>query len=302
MKEITNKIQEIASRLLQEGQVDVFLAWEQGGEAFQTRPYFARTVEEAKNLVFNEYSIHNIANSLLKFRDGQEKIGVVAKGCDSRGIVRLMEDNQISRDRLYIIGIPCPGMKDPLIAARNHSGFNKANESEEGIAKKCRDCIQPNPVIYDELIGEEVAPHFEGERFAKVREIEAMSPDERYKFFEDTLSTCIRCYACRQVCVACDCRTCIFDEMKPQWVGRENNTTDNMMYHIVKASHMAGRCIECGECERVCPVNIPLMVINQKLIKDVDEFFGPYEAGMKYEEGVKPALSMYKEDDPDNFL
>jgi len=151
-------------------------------------------------------------------------------------------------------------------------------------------------------VGPEQAPKMQGERFAKVNDIENLSADERYKFFEETLSTCIRCYACRQVCIACDCRTCIFDEMKPQWVGRETNATDNFMYHIVKASHMAGRCIECGECERVCPVNIPIMLINQKLIKDVNNFFGPYEAGMKYVEGAKPALSMYNEKDPDEFL
>jgi len=301
MKEITNKIQEIATRLFNEGKADVFLAWEKQGEDYQVKPYFARSIDDVKNIIFNEYSIHNLANALLKFRDGHEKIGIVVKGCDSRGIVRLLEDLQIKRERLYIVGVSCSGMKDPLVAGRNKSGFNKKTE-EEGLAKKCQDCIQPNPVIYDELVGSEQAAKLQGERFAKIKAIENMTADERYKFFEDTLSTCIRCYACRQVCVACNCRTCIFDEMKPQWVGRENNATDNMMYHIVKASHMAGRCIECGECERVCPVNIPLMLINQKLIKDVNEFFGPYEAGMQYVEGAKPAMSMYKEKDPDNFL
>jgi len=65
---------------------------------------------------------------------------------------------------------------------------------------------------------------------------------------------------------------------------------------------MAGRCVECGECERVCPVNIPLMLVNRKLIKDVNEFFGPYEAGMEYVEGRKPPLSVYRENDPDDFL
>lgn len=301
MKETSNKIQEIAARLFDEGKADVFLAWEKIGEEYQVKPYFARNAADVKKIIFNEYSIHNLANALLKFRDGHEKIGLVVKGCDSRGVVRLLEDLQIKRDRLYIVGVPCPGMKDPLVAARNQSGFNKKQE-EEGLAKKCLDCIQPNPVIYDELIGSEQAPKMQAERFAKVKEIENMTADERYKFFEDTLSTCIRCYACRQVCVACDCRTCIFDEMKPQWVGRETNATDNMMYHIVRASHMAGRCIECGECERVCPVNIPLMLINQKLIKDVNQSFGSYEAGMKYVEGAKPALSMYNEKDPDKFL
>lgn len=301
MKEITNKIKEIAARLFKDGQVDIFMAWTKGELPFQTKPYFARSIDDVDNIIFDEYSIHNLAGTLLKFRDRQEKIGIVVKGCDSRGVVRILEDNQFQRDRLYIVGVCCPGMKDPLAAMKNYSGFNTTN-STEGMAAKCLHCTTPNPVIYDEIIGEEQPPHLQGERFEEVNALEDMSYDERYKFWADTFSTCIRCYACRQVCPACNCRTCIFDEMKPQWVGRENNTTDNMMYHLVKAYHMAGRCIECGECERVCPVNIPLMLINRKLVKDVNELFGPYEAGMKYEEGAKPALSVYNVNDPDNFL
>jgi ferredoxin len=301
MKEITSKLQEIATRLFNEDKIDVFLAWEKGEQEFQTKSYVARSVDDVKNIIFNEYSIYNVANTLLKFRDGHERIGIAVKGCDSRGVVRLLEDLQITRDRLYIVGVPCPGLKDPLAAARSFGGLGK-KESEQGLAKKCLECIQPNPVIYDELVGPEQTPRQQGDRFAEVRAIEAMTPDERYKFWEDTLSTCIRCYACRQVCVACDCRTCIFDEMKPQWVGRETSTTDNMMYHLIKHAHMAGRCIECGECERVCPVGIPLMLLNRKLIKDVGELFGAPEAGLQYVEGAKPALSVYRENDPDEFI
>lgn len=301
MKEITDKIQAIAARLFEEAKIDVFLAWEKGDKDFQTKSYVARSKEDVNNIVFNEYSIYNVSNSLLKFRDGHERIGIAVKGCDSRGVVRLLEDLQIKRDRLYIVGIPCPGLKDPLAAARNYGGFSPRVEAD-GLAQKCLDCIQPNPVIYDEIIGPAQSPRQQGDRFARVKELEQMSADERYKFWEDKLSTCIRCYACRQVCVACDCRTCIFDEMKPQWVGRENSTTDNMMYHLVKHAHMAGRCIECGECERVCPVNIPLMLLNQKMIKDVGALYGGAEAGMQYVEGSKPPLSVYRIDDPDSFL
>ena len=301
MKAIESKIKEIAARLLQSGEVNIFLAWEKGDYEYQSKPYFARSVDEVDKIVFDQYCIHNLSNSLLKFRDSSDKIGLVVKGCDSRGIVRLLQDNQIERSRLYIVGVACSGMKDPLLAMKNNSGLFKP-ETEPEVAAKCQTCRYPNPVIYDELLGDEQTPRPQDTRYAQVDAIEQMTADERYKFFEDTLSKCIRCYACRQACVACNCRLCIFDEMRPQWVGRETSLSDNMMYHLVRASHMAGRCIECGECERVCPVNIPLMLINRKLIKDVDKFFGPYDAGIKYEEGVKPPLSLYQENDPDNFI
>lgn len=302
MKDISTKIREIAKSLFRDNKIDIFIAWEKGTRDFQTRPFMAHNETEAEQLVFDEYSIHNLATLLLKFRDGAERIGIVVKGCDSRSIVRLLEDRQFSRERLYIVGVGCPGMKDPLQAMNQHSGLKLLNTNGSGLAAKCLDCVQPNPVIYDELLGSEQPSHLTGERFARVDALEKMSVDERYRFFEDTLSKCIRCYACRQVCPACNCRVCIFDEMKPQWVGRENSTSDNMMYHLVKASHMAGRCVECGECERVCPVNIPLMLLNQKLIKDVNNLFGPYEAGMKYIEGAIPPLSVYSEKDPDDFI
>lgn len=298
----TKEIRDIAARLLESGQVDMVMAWEKGDQEYQTLPFIARSVDEVSRIVCDEYAVHNLANHLLRYRDGKEKIAIVVKGCDSRGLVRLLEDNQITRERLYIIGVACTGVKDPLQAMKLNSGFERKKDQDEGLASKCLYCIQPNPVIYDELVGEEQPRPELQDRFARIEEIEKMSPDERYKFFDDILSTCIRCYACRQHCVACNCRTCIFDETRPQWVGRETSISDNMMYHLIRASHMAGRCIECGECERVCPVNIPLMLINRKLIKDINEFFGPYEAGMEYVEGRKPPLSVYKENDPDDFL
>lgn len=300
MKDISNRIKEIAKNLLEKGEVNLFMGWEQGDFEFQTRPFFARKAEDADRLIFNEYCIHNLSNALLKFRDGHERIGLVVKGCDSRGIVRLLEDLQFKRERLYIVGVCCPGMKDPLEAAKAYSNFNNQKEASP-LASKCQNCLQPNPVIFDEKLGTEQPPRLEGERFAKINEIENMTADERYRFFEEMLSKCVRCYGCRQACVACNCRTCIFDETKPQWVGRETSISDNFMFHLVRALHMAGRCVECGECERVCPVNIPLMLINRKLIKDVNHFYGPYEAGTNYVEGAKPPLSVYKENDPDDF-
>ena len=51
------------------------------------------------------------------------------------------------------------------------------------------------------------------------------------------------------------------------------------MFHIIRAFHVAGRCTDCGECSRVCPQNIPLHLLNRKFIKDINTFYGAYQAG-----------------------
>ena len=71
------------------------------------------------------------------------------------------------------------------------------------------------------------------------------------------------------------------------------------MYHIIRAFHVAGRCTDCGECSRVCPQNIPLHLLNRKFIKDINEFYGEYQAGADLET-VPPLTCFTKEDvEPD---
>ena len=89
------------------------------------------------------------------------------------------------------------------------------------------------------------------------------------------------------------------EQLSPQWVRRSVNTSENSAWNILRAFHLAGRCIGCGECQRVCPMDIPLMEINKKLEKDVKELFD-YEAGIDSE--AEPLLAAFKPDDPEDFV
>ena len=117
-------------------------------------------------------------------------------------------------------------------------------------------------------------------RFDEVEKLEKMTPDERFAFWQGELSRCIRCNACRDVCPACTCEKCVFDNPNS---GVENkaaaNSFEEKMFHIIRAFHVAGRCTDCGECSRVCPQGIPLHLFNRKFIKDIDELYGTYQAG-----------------------
>lgn len=293
--QITEKMRQLARELLEKKEVARVIGWGKGPKWHPTIPAIISEPAEADHLVWDDFAIGGTSSYLLNERDHDHKVAIFVKGCDSRGVVRIIQDLQIPRERLYIIGIPCRGKKDPRQVQEGRGG-----EKEIPLAQKCLECRYPNPVIYDTLLDEpvEASPRV-ADRLEEVRELENLTPDQKYAYWEKAFKKCIRCFACRNVCPACNCRDCIFDHTRPQWVNKSSEISDNQMYHLIRAIHMIGRCVECGECERVCPVEVPLMQLNKKLIKDVSQLFGPYDAGITLEE--KPPLVCYRTDDPEEF-
>ena len=135
--------------------------------------------------------------------------------------------------------------------------------------------------------------------YPDVDALEKKSPQEKWAFFHQLIAPCTRCYACRNACPLCYCPTCFVDESQPQWVGKSIDATDTMTFHFLRAYHCAGRCTDCGACERVCPVDIPVRQFTNKLNKDVLELFG-WEAGMDPEK--RPPLDVYQVNDYNDFV
>jgi len=309
-----DKIKEISIRLLKECRVEMVIGFRKGTVPMMNEPHFAKSPEDVENFVWDSNCGINLCNY---FTNRGEKIGILAKGCDSRNIVTHIIENKIKRDQLVIIGVPCKGMIDKrkisamfegeigeVIENENNitvkgDGFEKNLNKKDVLQQNCAICIHRNPVIHDELVGELVEEQIDVDRYEDVREIEALPPQEKATYFEKLLEPCIRCYACRNACPLCYCPTCFTDESRPQWVGKGQDPTDVSTFHFLRAYHCAGRCTDCGACERSCPVGINMRVFTKKLEKDCLELF-EWEAGL--DPDVRPPLDTYRPGDPDEFI
>lgn len=314
MSTYTEKIRETAQRLLKECKVEMVIGFRQGSVPMMSEPCFVRKPEEVDSLIWDSNCGINLANYLT---NRPEKIGIVAKGCDSRNVVTHILENKIKREQLVIIGVPCQGMIDKrkvaagvdgeiLEVSENGTQINvktasgsQTFEKNEVLQQNCSLCTLRNPVIYDEMVADPVAEQTDMDPYADVAAIEAMSADERWQFFDEMLSPCIRCYACRNACPLCYCPTCFVDESKPQWLGKGQDPMDVRTFHFLRAYHCAGRCTDCGACERACPVGINMRLLTKKLNKDTKDLFN-WEAGLTLE--ARPALDNYKANDPEDFI
>ena len=306
-----------ASELLENGTVKCVLGWGAGEFGYDVTPTVFRNAEELnEGFVFNDFCGANFSKYLVsKTAKLEGKILVFLKPCDTYSFNQLLTEHRFDREKVYAVGIPCEGMADiSKVKAITGDGISKIDADGEKIvvttlyadepvsvdfadalAERCVNCKSKKHVAYDELLGEE-GEVIESARFDEVARIEAMTPDERFAFWQNELSKCIRCNACRDACPACTCEKCVFDNPTS---GVENkspaNSFEEKMFHIIRAFHVAGRCTDCGECSRVCPQNIPLHLLNRKFIKDINEFYGEYQAGE--EVGSRAPLVNYTTED-----
>jgi ferredoxin len=293
---VTAAIRSEAARLLADGSVTAVIGYVAGRRSGTAMPVIITDVAQAEELVFSPGCQNNLALYLTKAKKEVVKSGrvaIIAKGCDLRALAGLMAENQLKRENLQIMGVACAGVY----------GANADRTlplSEASIARKCRECKVHLPTGVDFVAGDlpqlpELAP-VEGEELAR---LEAMTPTERWAFWKEQFSRCIRCLACRQVCPFCFCEQCLCDRNRPQGIESTPRPAGNMGWHIVRAMHLTGRCGGCAECERACPMDIPLNLLNRKMAEEMKELYS-YEAGMAPQE--QGPLSSYKEDDDQSFI
>jgi len=332
-----------AKNVLEGGTVKYIIGYKKPAAGFMAVPAFFHKPEDLDALVWDPTCFHNLVLFLKdekKRKLGQKEpderpVGIVVKGCDSRAVNVLLQENYIDRENVYILGVSCgkTGMVDLKKVRKYFMGkiisqidFNE-NESftvttTEGkvevpatdiFADRCTECRTASPVIHDVLLGEDSVRTPENP-FGSLEEMENKSQEQKWDFWQEQLTKCIRCYACRSICPMCYCDECVVDTInfavypdtpaeekaqKIKWVEKSPTTSENFIYHMVRAIHLAGRCVDCAECERACPVDIPLRFLNKKLEKESKELFD-YDVG--YDIEIPALISSFRDEDPEDFI
>ena len=303
MQELIKRMTE----LLESGEVQRVVGWKKGDLGYNPEPAYFETAEALKDFVYDGFCGANLSKYMIKACELEGKTLVLLKPCDTYSFNQLIKEHRISKDKIYVIGGGCKGKLDiERIKAMGIKGItaisgveitdacdtinietvygNKTVAYKDAMLERCHVCKGKEHKVSDEIFFDS-ADTDDGDRFAGVDYIESLSAEEKFEFFKKELSKCIRCNACRNVCPACSCRKCVFDSTKFDADRKANvDPFEESMFHIIRAFHVAGRCTDCGECSRVCPQGIPLHLFNRKFIKDINEFYGEYQAGAEVDE------------------
>lgn len=262
-------LQEKARALLEGGSVQVVIGYRKGSHD-AARPVFVRKAAECDVLILDDSCHANLAVYLQKPEvKALGKPAIVATPATLRTIVQLTSENRFSDGDLIALAVSSDGTVAELADMVAIEQFVGAADGAT---------VLPDP---------------------EVQKIWAMPHAERWRFWIGQFSACMKCYACRAACPLCYCERCVVEANQPQWVPVAPHAEGNLEWHVARAMHMAGRCIDCGSCADACPVHIPLNLLTRMLREKMAAEFDS-QPGVSAHAAY--ALSSFKPDDKEGFI
>jgi coenzyme F420-reducing hydrogenase beta subunit len=325
-KEIENSVRDIAKKLLNEKQVDVVIGYSEGTVPLSSAPIIIRREEDVDKLIWNNLCYINLARYLAPLMpqlcdsEGNSlKIGIIAKGCVGRAVNLLAAEKQVDLENIKMIGINCNGNvnrskidieigekeildvsisgDDILVKGKD---WDQKFPFDQYINELCKVCQVKSPSATAETcVGECQELESIHDEFADVAEFESKSTEEKWAHIKEELEPCTLCYSCRQACPVCYCNLCFVDQNLPVWFSKTTQLPDIIVFHLIRAFHLAGRCVACGACSSVCPVGIDLNMITRKLEKIVKKRYD-FTSGLNAE--TIPPMMDFSMEDTEEFM
>lgn len=279
---MNQSLRENVKRLFAEGKVKSVLGYREHPLSKAVVATLITRPEDADTLIFDYRCVQNLARGLT--RDLPLPVGIVVKGCDGRAVSMRITEGDFAREQIVAIAVACPGVK----------------ADGKTFDERCQRCEMHVSPLADVTVGDVSAlPKPEKTRAETIAKIKAMTPAERFEFWQKAFEPCTHCYACREVCPLCNCVVCVTDQNAPRWIEQTAKPSSNLMWHMIRAFHHAGRCVDCGECQRACPEGVPMHLLDLCLAEDVEELFD-FETGVK--QGGKWPFLLFNPEDPDSWL
>jgi len=238
-----------ANELLESKAVDVVIGYEESPDG-RVRPAFIKKPAEADKLIFDERCNNNLALYLSKHETRLlGKIAIVASIEVMKSLIILTLECQITEDFVKVIGVRYDGTMIDFADFKEMEAY-----------------INENPVDYKQKDKE------------LLDKLDAMTVDQRWDFWQNELKNCFKCYACRAACPMCYCTRCSVEVNQPQWIPVASHEQGNLEWHILRAMHLSGRCVACGQCADACPLDLPINILTLKLNEENIKNFG-FRAG-----------------------
>lgn len=265
-----NELRKRVSELLQEKTIDLFIGYGKG-TGDRRRALFISDPIDAENLIFDENCKQNLAVYLLKDEVKRAgKIGFTATASALRAMLQQASEHQIKDGSIITLHITAD---KSLVEFGDFKSIETYLEhTDTGLSVEERESIS---------------------------RIRSMGNQERWDFWMNEFSRCFKCYACRAACPLCYCHRCTTDCNQPQWIPVASHELGNLDWHIMRAMHLSGRCVNCGDCAEACPMDIPLNLLTYCLVDDIQKDF-EFTAGMKSD--ALYALSTFKPNDKEEFI
>lgn len=244
--------------LFQTGEINGFLGYKEANG--QALPFFF-TEDQPQGLasllnskLVPRYPLEKFLLEICRAHP-EAKIGLLARDCDARALTELVKLNQLQPGEVFPIAVPCCPSDLHGCSACSHLDPRSRKGGELGLPEKG--------------VG----------KFTTLEQLEKLELAERFRRWQEEFAKCIKCYGCRNVCPVYVCRECSLEDEHLIPTGQ---LPPDLSFHLIRAVHMAGFCIDCGLCEEACPAEIPLRLLYRGANRIVERLFG-YKPGAEGE-------------------